>query len=131
MINVYFNSFILLKKNKLGLNLNYQIIFNYCKQISSSKKLKTLENQQVISEQEWLAIAGQQQVTNQFYLDNLSNYYTPALSVYNSAPVAVQTQVKSLEDTITSLTGNLTELAFSVIKRIKQLASKISTNVSA
>ena len=95
-----------------------------------NEKLKTLENQQVVSEQEWLAIAGQQQATNQFYLDNLSNYYTPALSVYNSAPVAVQTQVKSLKDTITSLTGNLTELAFSVIKRIKQLANKISTNVS-
>ena len=33
----------LLKKNKLGLNLNYQIIFNYCKQIRSSKKLIVLE----------------------------------------------------------------------------------------
>jgi predicted TPR repeat methyltransferase len=33
----------LLLKNKSGLNLNYQIIFNYCEQIRTSKKTKTLE----------------------------------------------------------------------------------------
>jgi 2-polyprenyl-3-methyl-5-hydroxy-6-metoxy-1,4-benzoquinol methylase len=33
----------LLDKNKQGLNLIYQIIFNYCEQVRSSKKLVTLE----------------------------------------------------------------------------------------
>ena len=33
----------LLKINKQGFNLNYQIIYNYCEQVRSSKKLVTLE----------------------------------------------------------------------------------------
>ena len=33
----------LLKKNKKNKNLNYQIIYNYCEQIRSSKKLTILE----------------------------------------------------------------------------------------
>ena len=33
----------LLSKNKLGNNLNYQVIYNYCKQIKSSKKITILE----------------------------------------------------------------------------------------
>ena len=33
----------LLKKNKLGQNLNYQIILNYCNQIKQSRKMTTLE----------------------------------------------------------------------------------------
>jgi len=96
-----------------------------------NEKLKTLENQQVISEQDWLAIAGQQQAATQYYLDNLANYYTPASTVYDSAPVAVQKEFKPLKDKIASLTGNLTELAFPITKRIKQLSAKISANVSA
>ena len=33
----------LLKKNKKTNNLNYQVIYDYCEQIRSSKKLKILE----------------------------------------------------------------------------------------
>jgi hypothetical protein len=96
-----------------------------------NEKLKTLENQQVISEQNWLAISGQQQAVTQYYLDNLKNYYMPALSVYNSAPTAVQQEFAPLNVKIVNLTNDLTVLAFSIIKRITQLANKISANVSA
>ena len=96
-----------------------------------NEKLKTLENQQVISQQEWLSVAGQQQAATQSYLDGLSKFYTPASTVYDSAPVEIQKEFKSLNDKIGDQTGELTELAFPIIKRIKQLASKISTNVSA
>ena len=33
----------MLKNNKLGHNINYQVIFNYCKQVKLSKKTTTLE----------------------------------------------------------------------------------------
>ena len=55
----------LLKKNKSGLNLNYQIIFNYCKQISSSKKLKTLE-----------IGCGYPQISHQLYKEKFKAYGT-------------------------------------------------------
>jgi hypothetical protein len=96
-----------------------------------NEKLKTLENQQVISQQEWMSIAGQQQAANQSYLDSLSKYYVPASAVYDSAPAEIQKEFKPLKDKIFESTGELTDLAFPIIKRIKQLASKISTNVSA
>ena len=96
-----------------------------------NEKLKTLENQQVISQQEWMSIAGQQQAANQSYLDSLSKYYVPASAVYDSAPAEIQKEFKPLKDKIFESTGELTGLAFPIIKRIKQLASKISTNVSA
>lgn len=96
-----------------------------------NEKLKTLENRQVISEQEWLSIDGQQKAATQSYLDNLKNYYTPASSVYDSAPTELQKEFKPLVDKINNLTDDLTTLAFPIIKRIKQLANKISTNVSA
>jgi len=98
---------------------------------SINEKLKTLENQQTISQQEWMSIAGQQQAANQSYLDSLSKYYVPASAVYDSAPAEIQKEFKPLKDKIFESTGELTDLAFPIIKRIKQLASKISTNVSA
>lgn len=96
-----------------------------------NEKLKTLESQQVISQWEWLAISGQQQAATQSYLDGLSKFYTPASTVYDSAPMDIQKEFKPLKDKIGDQTSELTELAFPIIKRIKQLANKISTNVSA
>jgi len=78
-----------------------------------------------------MSIAGQQQAANQSYLDILSKYYVPASAVYDSAPAEIQKEFKPLKDKIFESTGELTDLAFPIIKRIKQLASKISTNVSA
>ena len=43
MYKKFFDPWNLLSKNKLGNNLNYQIIYNYCKQIKSSKKISILE----------------------------------------------------------------------------------------
>ncbi len=55
----------LLKKNKLGQNLNYQIIFNYCKQIKKSRKIITLE-----------IGCGFPQISNELYKNNFKVYGT-------------------------------------------------------
>jgi len=95
-----------------------------------NEKLKTLENQQVISQQEWIAIDGQQQAANQSYLDGVATYYVPASTVYDGAPVEIQKEFKALNDKISDQTDELIGLSFPIIKRIRQLADKISTNVS-
>ena len=55
----------LLKKNKFGQNLNYQIIFNYCNKIKQSKKMTTLE-----------IGCGFPQISDELYKNNFKVYGT-------------------------------------------------------
>jgi predicted TPR repeat methyltransferase len=55
----------LLKENKSGHNLNYQIIFNYCKKLRKLKKMTTLE-----------IGCGFPQISNELYKNNFKVYGT-------------------------------------------------------